>query len=125
MRISRRAFLVTTTAFTTVNLFALGLASEPIDAANLDKNRWYSVWFSPTDGRNIKIGDFSGVEHWQLHENTFLTLSNDTMRRLKTARPGQGMQPEITTHYRDTLPNFNPDTGEGLDPAVAKARGLG
>lgn len=99
MNITRRAFLGCTTAFTAVGLFH-PLASAPIDPQNLNRDRWYAVWFQPDNAAPIMEGRFTGIDHYDLPENTFLTFDAADRWKLRTAKPGQGFKrvQEVTTH---------------------------
>lgn len=100
MNITRRAFLVTTSAFTTINLFH-PMASAEIDADSLNRNHWYAVWYQPMDMEARKIGKFNGLESYNLPANTFLTLDRDDWEKIRAAKPGQGLarMQTRTTHY--------------------------
>src|SRR3546814_2251575 len=108
MNITRRTFLAATTAFVSVNLF-VPIASAPIDPENLQRDRWYQVWFQPTGKPPIRMGKLSGVSRYPAPEGSFLTLDPQTMARLKTARPGPGLKaPEEQTDRKRTGLNSSP-----------------
>lgn len=109
MNISRRAFLIATTAFTTINLY-FPLASAEINPDNLDRTRWYAVWFQPMDKEAVKIGDFSGIERYSLPDNIFLTFSDYDRWKLKTARlraPTEDRTIHVLPEYSEYIPDEN------------------
>lgn len=98
MNITRRAFLVTTTAFTVSALFHPAASAE-ISPDSLSRDRWHQIWFQPMDKAARKIGRFTGLEHYNLPANTFLTLDHNDRARLRATRPGDGFKQERTTHF--------------------------
>lgn len=120
MKITRRAFLVATTAFTTINLFH-PIASAGIDPESLQRDRWYAVWYQPMDAEARKIADFSGIEKYSLPDNTFLKLSDFDRWKIKTARPGFAPD-DRTTHFFRDVAEYIPTENVGLKELLAAVK---
>lgn len=112
MTITRRAFLIATTAFTTINLY-FPMASAEIDPDNLNRTRWYAVWFQPMDKDPVKLGDFTGIEKYNLPEGTSLTFSEYDRWKIKTARLRAPVE-DRTIHMLPEISEYVPDENLGV-----------
>jgi hypothetical protein len=88
--ITRRRFLAGTTAFTSPNLYATPAAR----VEDVAVPRGWPVWFRP-------------VAASQESTPAPMMIDAQTMARLKSARPGDGLKGSVTTHImRDKAPEF-------------------
>lgn len=104
MRVDRRDFLGTTTAFTSINLY------HPRASAGLDmaSQPWHQVWFRPGKAREQEV-----PAEYSLADTSFLNFDAKDRWKIANARPGYIPQDRTTHIFRDVA-EYIPTENVGL-----------